>query len=422
MKRIQALASEAVVVFRSPDPENIYCYSPGIERLPSGRLVATCDLGGKGVKGLPGLKSAQGDFCMPNQGKVFTSDDQGRTWIWRADFPLMHARPFACGNALYILGHSGDLGILRSVDEGESWTETTMLTSGQSWHQAPCNVIRANGNIYMVMERRCYDDCRAWSVSILAPVLMRARLTDDLLDRNNWTFASELTFRDVCDYENLDYFNVPFFPMNKKSVVTLAPGRECAPAGWLEANVVRIVDPAHYWYDPLGKTYHMWMRAHTGGTGYAAVVKAIEQEDGSIITMLETAPSGKKALFVPCPGGQMKFHIIYDEPTRLFWLLSTQATDSMTRADLLPPDRFDLPNNERRRLQLHFSKNCIDWCFAGLVAIGEAETASRHYASMVVDGDDLQILSRSGDIKAICAHNGNLITSHRIHDFRSLMY
>ena len=139
-------------------------------------------------------------------------------------------------------------------------------------------------------------------------------------------------------------------------------------------------------------------------------------------TMLEKAPSGKRILLVPMPGGQMKFHVLYDDKTKLYWLLSTQATDSMIRTDRLPPDRYNLPSDERRRLQLHFSKNMIDWCFAGLVAVGPAEHASRHYASMVIDDDDLLVLSRSGDERARSAHDGNLITFHRIRDFRELVY
>jgi hypothetical protein len=114
--------------------------------------------------------------------------------------------------------------------------------------------------------------------------------------------------------------------------------------------------------------------------------------------------------------------VLYDEPTKLYWLLSTQATDSMTRPDRLPADRYNLPNNERRRLQLHFSKNMVDWCFAGLVAAGPVEQASRHYASMAIDGDDLVILSRSGDERAKSPHDVNLITFHRVRDFRVLVY
>ena len=152
------------------------------------------------------------------------------------------------------------------------------------------------------------------------------------------------------------------------------------------------------------------MRAHTGMTNIGAIAKGMEAEDGSLSLDIVKSPAGSLMIYVPIPGGQMKFHIIYDEITELYWLLSTQATDSMTRPHLLPDDRYGMPDNERQRLQLHFSKNCIDWCFAGLVAIGETEKASRHYASMIIDGEDLCILSRSGNRHAQTAHNGNLIT------------
>ena len=139
-------------------------------------------------------------------------------------------------------------------------------------------------------------------------------------------------------------------------------------------------------------------------------------------TGLVHAPSGKTQLFLPFPGGQMRFHVLYDEPTKLYWLLGTQATDSMTRPGALAADRYQLPNNERQRLVLHFSKNMVDWCFAGLVAIGPGNRGARHYASMDIDGDDLVILARSGDERAQSAHNGNLITFHRVRNFRALVY
>ena len=117
------------------------------------------------------------------------------------------------------------------------------------------------------------------------------------------------------------------------------------PMGWLETNIAQIHDPDHYWFDPKGRSFHLLMRAHTGSTGYAAMAKVTENEDGSMTTSLETVPSGKKMLFLPLPGGQMRFHINYDEKTKLYWLLSSQATDSMTRAEKLPDDRYSLPNN-----------------------------------------------------------------------------
>jgi hypothetical protein len=420
---VQLLANEFVTVYESPDPSSIFCYSPGICRCLDGRLIATCDLGGPGVQNLPGVKSLRtGDMHLRNQGKIFTSDDHGKTWTHRADFPFWHARPFVTGDSVYILGQDGDLSIIRSDDNGDNWSAASTLTDGQTWHQAPSNVHYANGNIYLVMERRLYDDISGWPPAAYAPVLMRGHLGDDLTKRASWAFANALAFRDIVKAEDLRYIGVPFYPSYRAQPTVVAPGRGTWPIGWLETNVVQFIDPDHYWYDPTGHTFHLWARAHTGGTGYAAIAKVVEQADGSLRTMTETVPSGQTVVLVPCPGGQMKFHILYDEHTKLFWLLSSQSTDSMTRADRLPPDRFNLPNNERHRLQLHFSRNCIDWCFAGIVAVGPSPKQSRHYASMVIDGNNLCILSRSGDERASSAHNGNLITFHTVHNFRDLVY
>jgi hypothetical protein len=412
---IRPLANDFVKVFESPSPTNIFCYTPGLARLESGRLVATLDLGG------PGLKKKN-----EPRGRIFTSDDHGRTWTARGSFPFIHARPFVAGQAVYILGHSGDLHVIRSDDGGQTWSPDVKLTEGQRWHQSACNVSYANGCVYLVMERHIGNTIRGWPVGELAPVLLRGKSTADLTKRENWTFASELSFRQTIPKVETDpainFFGVPFFPAAYPTGSLPAPHRNSAPLGWLETNVVQIHDPDHYWYDPQGHTFHLWARAHTGGTGYAAIAKVIENADGTMTTQLETVPSGKKILYVPCPGGQMRFHVLYDEPTKLYWLLSTQATDSMTRADRLGPDRFNLPNNERHRLQLHFSKNMVDWCFAGLVATGNSPKEARHYASMIVDGDDLQVLSRSGDARAKSAHDGNLITLHTIRNFRKLVY
>ncbi|MFC1717361.1 exo-alpha-sialidase [Candidatus Poribacteria bacterium] len=416
------LADDFVKVFESPNPENIYCYSPGIARCPSGRIIATLDLGGPGIQELPGPKGLRRSFKNTVQGKVFTSDDHGKTWVHRVDFPFMHARPFMAGGSLYVLGQCDDLMVIRSDDEGESWSSPITLTQGERWAQAPCNVHYANGCVYLVMEKRAYTDVKGWPVSVNAPVLMRGKIGDDLTRLESWAFASEMVFRDVIPAEALDYFGVPFYEVHPKDGGAVAPGRYCAPIGWLETNVVQFVDPDYYWYDPDGKTFHLWSRAHTGGTGFAAIAKVVENDDGSMTTMLETVPSGRKAVFVPCPGGQMRFHILYDEVTKLYWLLGSQATDSMTRAEKLPEERYNLPNNERHRLQLHFSKNCIDWCFAGIVAIGASPKQSRHYASMVIDGDDLHVLSRSGDSRAKNPHDGNLISFHTVRNFRRLVY
>lgn len=412
---VRALAPNYVVVDESPDPQNIPLYTPSILRLPSGRLIAANERSGKWKKeGKPGAR-------------ISTSDDGGLTWTLRGSGNITHGRLFQAGNAVYYLGHEDDLMIMRSDDEGETWGEPKALTEGQVWHQTAANVWYTKGNVYLVMERLTGEEGGFWSR--LAPVLMRARESDDLTKRESWTLASELPFIDVLPgfRENkmpTDFFGIPFFPQTHPDTNVLArkPLRQMHPMGWLEANVVQFQDPNHYWYDPSGKTFHLFMRAHTGSTGYAALAKVTENDDGTMTTSLEKTPSGTSILFLPFPGGQMRFHILYDEKTKLYWMLGTQATDSMSRIETLPPNRFGLPSGQRQRMVLYFSRNMVDWCFAGLVDKVAGNKESRHYAAMDFDGDDLVILARSGNERAKTAHNGNLVTFHRIKDFRNLVY
>lgn len=414
---IPLLANEFVQLYESSDAERIYAYTPGLARLESGRLVATMDQGGPGVADLEGVKGWRGFGRNAWQGKIWTSDDRGKNWTERALFPFMHARPFVAGGAVYVLGHDSDLCVIRSDDEGETWSEPALLTEDQFWHQSACNVHYANDKVYLVMERRVHFDHQGWPVGEMAPVLMGGRVDADLTRRENWNFASELVFRDI--EEKAKMVGVPFWPADQTDG---KGGRLMNPPGWLETNVVQFTDPDHVWHDPEGRTFHLWMRAHTGGTGLACIARVEEGEDGSMETMLERAPSGETMLYAPCPGGQMRFHILQDPRTGLYWLLSSLATDSMVRPERLPADRYNLPNNERHILALHFSRNCIDWCMAGLVARGDNPRQARHYASMVIDGEDLHVLSRSGNQRAKTAHDGNIITFHTVANFRELVY
>lgn len=415
MRKIEPLANDYIKLYETDIDRQEYAYTPGICVLPNGRIIATMDHVYKGLA----------EIEMNSQrGLIFLSDD-GENFRFIRHFPAGHARPFVAGNSVYVLGQHGRLVILRSDDWGETWSEPCFLTDPEEngrWHGSATSVWYEEDRVYMVMEHTVAEPGTPWPVAAIAPVLLRANVNDDLTKRESWTFASELRFREHVNQAEMNDFGVPFFEAPYNGRIELAPRRGTSPIGWLEFNVARIKDEKHYWYDPSGHTYHLLGRGHTAGTGYAAMVKVVEKEDGTMETMFEQVPSGRRVVYLPMPGGQMRFHILYDEETKLYWLLSTQATDSMTRAELLPPDRYNIPNDERRRLTLHFSKNLVDWCFAGLVAVGEVEKASRHYACMAIQGEDLLILSRSGDHRAASAHNGNLITLHRVKNFRELVY
>lgn len=421
------LANDFTVVKRSALPQKEFLYTPSVLRLKNGRILVSLDI-------------------SDQFGEIYASDDGGVTWTLKGTGKFTHARLFLDGDTVYLLGHKGDLVVFVSTDNGEHWSDGVPLTSGEQWHQSACSVCYQNGYIYLVMEvldKPKNESFPYWCPRILAPVVLRGKLGTDLTKRENWLFSERVAFRDVIpDEDMLDWFGVPFLPsilkhpdgttVRDKYTASFDFEKNeaglmycCHPIGWLETNLVKIVDPEHYWYDPSGKTFHLFMRGHTAGSGYCCVMKAVERTvDGQDEIRLEpvTVPSGKKQLFLPMPGGQMKFYVKYDEQTKLYWLLSTQATDSMRRAERLDNERYDTPCNERDRLALHFSKNMVDWVFAGLICKGDSPKQSRHYASMDIDGDDLVVASRSGDADCTDAHNGNLITFHRVKKFRDLVY
>ena len=224
----------------------------------------------------------------------------------------------------------------------------------------------------------------------VGPVLMQARVDDDLTQASAWKF-SELYDPDA-DMEAARPSGIP----------VTAPGH----AGLLETNVVRIHDPQRPFYDSTGRSVVLMARASTGFPDIGVMLRGYEREDGSLAIGRLQKNEGE-VYFTHIPGADLKFHIVYDAGTQLYWLLHSQIDGRM---------------NGRRRLALSYSPDLLRWTFAGLVAVGPTDHSARHYATMILDGDDLCIVSRSGDERARTAHDGNIVTFHRVRDFRSLVY
>lgn len=424
MTRAPWVADERVA-FASPDPARVYCYTPAL--LPLGadggggaeRLVASFDLGGEGVADLGGPVSRYGDFGRGNQCRAMVSDDGGGKWRETARLPMLHALLFSAGGALYLLGTDKRLLISRSDDGGETWSALAVLDDERPWDGGGGRIDFHNGQLYLLYEEHI-DDAFDWPNCYLRLLAAPVEAGVDLRDKRFWRMSAPFDTRPLALNGNA---GVPFWPRGELTPGA-ADGRFCGTPGALEGNVVRVYDPRHVFYDPAGRDMLLFMRAHSGGNGnLGAVLKATDHADGALEIAPLTTPAGALLHYVPLPGGQMKFHIIHDAVSGLYWMVSTQCTDCLTRPEHLPPERYGIPDNERRRLQLHFSRNAFNWCYAGMVALGpEGERSSRHYANMAVVGRDLLILARSGDARAHSAHNGNLLTLHRVRDFRSLAF
>lgn len=392
------IASEKVV-WRSPDPQNLYGFTPWLADGFNGRIIMSFDISGTGISAEPGPKSDFGDYGS-NQCQIFVSDDRGENWRRTARLPLLHARVFKAEQSLWIIGHSGRLLISQSIDNGESWSEPAVLDDEFFWQQAACAMDFCHGRIYLTMEHApCGKD--EWHGGNGDPVLMSADLSADLSKRESWRFSNALSFKkDVPHTENLFAYR---------------------PDCCLESNVVRIRNRQHRLYDPKERTVLLFCRCggpiHTANL--AALFKGEEAEDGSLRLDLFRLEDGSPMVFVPFPGGYMKFHIIYDEKSGLYWLIASRAEYSGFLP--IPGGRNDLDIAwERGKIELFYSRTLFDWCSAGMVAAGNTYTSSRHYASLLIDGDDLLVLSRSGDEKGKNPHDTNLITLHRVKNFRDL--
>ena len=381
------VASE-VVIAESPAPDSVFLYTPGIVEGFDGRLVVSVDYGGPGTSVLDGSRSDFGDYKSGNQIRVLLSDDEGKTWReTSARIPMMHEILFKAGKSLYMIGHSGRLLITRSDDNGETWSEPSVLCPEPRWHQSCAPVDIHDGKITLVYEK-WVSDGHPWPG--VGPVLMQAKVDDDLTEASSWKF-SDLYNPD----EDMEASRPSGIPLTD-------PGK----AGILETNVIRVYDEKNPFYDPSGKSVVLMMRASVGLPDIGVMMRGVEKPDGSL-AVEKLTKNGREMYFAHIPGADLKFYVVYDPESRLYWLLHSQMDGRM---------------NYRRRLALSYSPDLLKWTFAGLVAVGPADNAARHYASMIIHGDDLLIVSRSGDEQARNSHDGNLVTFHIVKDFRDLTY
>lgn len=106
--------------------------------------------------------------------------------------------------------------------------------------------------------------------------------------------------------------------------------------------------------------------------------------------------------FHPIPGAQNQFHMFYDEESGCHWMISNLPTR---------------PRDERRILALFYGLHPLCWIQAGIIARGPTDKYAFNYTAPLIDGEDLLIVSRSSDRHF---HDNNMITFHRLKNFRSL--
>ena len=159
---------------------NCLC-SPSLVRTPGGTLLAGMDVFGVD--------------CGQNTSILFSSSDNGITWHYVTDlYPLFWANLFLHKGAVYALGQTqeyGDLLLVRSDDEGRTWSEPSLLFYGSCWRccsgglqHTPTQLTRYNGRLYTSFE---YGN---WTGADFLPGVLSVDENSDLMQPENWHLSA----------------------------------------------------------------------------------------------------------------------------------------------------------------------------------------------------------------------------------------
>jgi len=366
------LAQDFTVACRRPSPDH-FIHDPGMTVLPGGGIFVAA----------PAWTRGGG----PRQVLLSRSSDGGRRWEELPALPYAEATPFVLDNTLYMFTQPDqhrDVHFIRSEDHGESWCEPSRVTEGAYWN-CQTGMVVTEDTLYWAFDERLQ--------AVLAAAADRSK---DLLDPAAWRISNVVS-RASAPKEVVRGLN--------------PPGSERWPWQWandvwLEPNVVCV-----------NGHLRVLLRAVIDEYATANLCAVCDLTDDGTDLALEFTQ------YYPLPGGQNKFCIVSDEPSRLFWMASNLVTDSqdhLNRRDALVASGFmGGPGNERRLLFLFYSVDALNWIPAGCIAMWPKMTQSFMYPAMLVDGDDLVLLSRTSE-NAANQHDADLATFHRVRDFRRL--
>jgi len=266
----------------------------------------------------------------------------------------------------------------RSEDGGRTWSNPVTLFEGHFWN-CPTGIVLAGGHVY-----RAFDQL---DVPGRAERVVAGDLSRDLMNPGAWRMSPP----------------VPF----PGAVPELCRGGRCGNSRWLEPNVIQI-----------GERLRVLSRVEMDAMATANICGVCDlTDDGGKLSL-------QFAQYYPMPGGQCKFHIVYDDVSRLFWTPATLVTDSQDQIGYCQQARkrrefTGTGGNERRILMLMYSVDALNWFQAGCIAMTSKLRQSFMYASPLIDGQDLLVLSRTSR-DGRDQHDADLCTFHRIHDFRRL--
>ena len=321
--------------------------------------------------------------------RIVLGDSAGREWKEVACLRDLYSPvPWIHDGKLYLFVsrnskefRNDGLLLMRSEDRGRTWTQPVTLFAGHFWNSNTGMVVQ-NGTLYWAT-----DD-----------------ISRGLIDRGTRTVACDLT-KDPMDPRSWRMSEPLWYPPISETLVNPAFAKE--PSQCIEPNVISL----------HGKLRILLATKPGRQTtaGLAAVVD-LKDEAGKL--------SEQFVQYNPMLGAQIKFYVLWDEKSGLFWAVVNPAADSQSMYPWWPQavrkERvIGLGGNDRRFLMLMYSQDGLNWFQAGCIAQAPRLSQSFMYAIPAIDGDDLVLISRSS-IAAANQHDADCITFHRVRDFRNL--
>lgn len=377
------LAQDYSIIFHNPDPEQ-YVEGCGLVRLDDGVLVAA-------VPVVPRSQWSRERRVQRSVIHLLRSEDGGRKWQPASELPYYSAVPWTHQGRLYLFANkpgtdfrNDDLLLLRSEDGGRTWSAPVTLFKGHFWN-CHTGMVQRDNRLYWAMGDLSFG------MQKRGPRAIAGDLSRDPLQPDAWRISNPVPF--------------PGFPEAMRN--SRFADRS---SNYLECNVVevngrlRILNTVK----PHGQT--------TTNLGGVFDLK----DDGRELALSFTQ-------FHPIPGGHLKFCVIRDDASGLFWATSNFAVDGQGVFNWWKEGAKSggyqgssgTGGNDRRFLMLLYSLDALNWFQAGCVAQAAKISQSFMYGKLAVDGDDLIVISRSS-INAPNQHDADHATFHRVRNFRRL--